>query len=81
ASHLQQLGQHQIHVATAAQAQFQEKVPVHARIASTANTKTEEGKPHALTVRPENFQRMSMKRNPDALIALLDISKPLQDRT
>ena len=80
ASLLQQLGQHQIHAATAAQAQSQDKVPVHARNVSTANTKTKQRKPHALTAGPENFQRMSMKRNSHALIALLDISKPLQDR-
>jgi hypothetical protein len=36
----QQLGQHQIRVATAAQAQSQEQVLVHARIVTTANPRT-----------------------------------------
>ena len=81
ASLLQQLGQHQIHVATAAQAKSQEKVPVHARTATTANTRTKEGKPHALTARPESFRLTSMKRNLDALIALLDAFNPWEERT
>ena len=81
ASLLQQLGQHQIHVATAAQAKSQEKVPVHARTATTANTKTKEAKPHALTAGPESFRLTSMKRNLDALIALLDAFNPWEERT
>jgi hypothetical protein len=56
-------------------------VLLHAPIASTANTKTKQESSHALTARPESFQRMSMRRNPDALIAVLDMFKPLQDRT
>ena len=36
----QPLGQHQLFVATAAQAQSRERVPVHARIATTANPRT-----------------------------------------
>jgi hypothetical protein len=74
------LVEHQIHVATAAQAQSRERVPVHARIATTVNTKMKQAKPHALTVRLENFQQMWTKRNPHALIAVLDISRPLQHR-
>ena len=75
-----QLGQHRIHAATVLQARSREQVPVHARIATTANTKTQQAKAHALAVGPESIQRMSMKRNPDALIAVLATNKALMDR-
>ena len=75
-----QLQQHRIHVATVVQARSREKVPVHARIATTANTKTQQAKAHALAVGPESIQRMSMKRNPDALIAVLATNKALMHR-
>jgi hypothetical protein len=78
----QQLGEHhQMFVATAAQARFQQLVPVHAQIATTESTKMLQHKPHARRAQPESLQRTSMQRNPDVMIALLDAFKHWKDRT
>jgi len=82
ASTPQPLGQHhQMFVATAAQALFQQLVPVHARIATTESTKMLQGKTHARRAQPESLQQTSMQRNLHALIVLLDAMKPPQERT
>jgi hypothetical protein len=56
-------------------------VPVYARIATTENTKMLQDKRHAKRVGPESLQQTSMKRNRDALIALLDALGHWKDRT
>ena len=63
------------------QARTRQEAPLHARIATTANTKTKEGKAHANRAGLESFQQMTITANPDALLALLDTFKPSQNRT
>ena len=62
-------------------ARSRQEVPVHARIATTDNTKILRARAYANRAGPESLQPMSMNRSPYALIALLDAFKPREDRT
>ncbi len=68
-------------VATVSRTQSRERVRMHAQIATTESTKMLQDKPHARRAQPESLQRISMKRNPDVTIALLDTLKHCKDRT